>query len=71
METEAILQSAYPFILTCCICYVFSSAHITVGIVSRYICVLIINAPRAKRINVRGISQPVLRNSVYSYCVQS
>lgn len=56
METEAILQSAYPFILTCCICYVFSSAHITVGIVSHYICVLIINTPRAKRFNVRGMA---------------
>lgn len=56
METEAILQSTYSFILTYCRCYAFSPAHITVGIVSHYICVLMINSPCAKRFNVRGIA---------------
>lgn len=56
METEALLQSTHLFILTYCICYVFSPARITVGIVSHYICVLIIHSPCAKRFNVRGIA---------------
>lgn len=56
METEAILQSTYLFFNLLHILSVFSPVHITLGIVSHYICVLIINAPRAKRFNVRGMA---------------